>query len=70
MGKNQYTFNVESGSTRTEIQYWVELFFGVIPGTRSKRMLCYHTQSPKSPLLSLFPQSLTLLNQHGNSLSM
>nr|YP_009270508.1 ribosomal protein L23 [Erodium reichardii]AHG24578.1 ribosomal protein L23 [Erodium reichardii] len=29
LGKNQYTFNVESGSTRTEIKYWVELFFGV-----------------------------------------
>lgn len=29
LGKNQYTFNVESGSTRTEIKQWVELFFGV-----------------------------------------
>ena len=27
--KNQYTLNVESGSTRTEIKHWVELFFGV-----------------------------------------
>ena len=27
--KNQYTFNVESGLTRTEIKQWVELFFGV-----------------------------------------
>ncbi|KAL9379642.1 hypothetical protein Peur_028124 [Populus x canadensis] len=27
--KNQYTFNVESGSTRTKIKHWVELFFGV-----------------------------------------
>ena len=27
--KNQYTFNVESGITRTEIKHWVELFFGV-----------------------------------------
>jgi large subunit ribosomal protein L23 len=26
---NQYTSNVESGSTRTEIKHWVELFFGV-----------------------------------------
>nr|VDD25531.1 unnamed protein product [Brassica rapa] len=25
LGKNQYTFNVESGSTRTEIKHWVEL---------------------------------------------
>uniref|UniRef100_A0A3Q7J789 Large ribosomal subunit protein uL23cz/uL23cy n=1 Tax=Solanum lycopersicum TaxID=4081 RepID=A0A3Q7J789_SOLLC len=28
-GKNQYTSNVESGSTRTEIKHWVELLFGV-----------------------------------------
>ena len=28
LGKNQYTFNVESGSTRTEIKHW-ELFFDV-----------------------------------------
>ncbi|MBA0874482.1 hypothetical protein Goshw_017338 [Gossypium schwendimanii] len=27
--KNQYTSNVESGSTRTEIKHWVELFFDV-----------------------------------------
>nr|YP_009269932.1 ribosomal protein L23 [Neottia acuminata]ANT72839.1 ribosomal protein L23 [Neottia acuminata] len=29
LGNNQYTSNVESGSTRTEIKHWVELFFGV-----------------------------------------
>ncbi|BBH02965.1 hypothetical protein Prudu_013691 [Prunus dulcis] len=29
LGKNQYTSNVESGSTRTEIKHWFELFFGV-----------------------------------------
>nr|YP_010887360.1 ribosomal protein L23 [Spergularia marina]YP_010887380.1 ribosomal protein L23 [Spergularia marina]WJJ44583.1 ribosomal protein L23 [Spergularia marina]WJJ44603.1 ribosomal protein L23 [Spergularia marina] len=29
LGKNQYTSNVELESTRTEIKYWVELFFGV-----------------------------------------
>jgi len=29
LGKNQYTLNVESRSTRTEIKDWVELFFGV-----------------------------------------
>nr|YP_010474546.1 ribosomal protein L23 [Corydalis trachycarpa]YP_010474562.1 ribosomal protein L23 [Corydalis trachycarpa]UVH68833.1 ribosomal protein L23 [Corydalis trachycarpa]UVH68849.1 ribosomal protein L23 [Corydalis trachycarpa] len=29
VGKNQYTSNVETGSTRTEIKHWVELFFGV-----------------------------------------
>ncbi|AES67740.1 50S ribosomal protein L23 [Medicago truncatula] len=27
--KIQYTFNVESGSTRIEIKHWVELFFDV-----------------------------------------
>ena len=44
--KNQYTSNVESGSTRTEIKYWVEGLFGVkviamnshrLPG-KSRRM--------------------------------
>nr|YP_009994086.1 ribosomal protein L23 [Corydalis inopinata]YP_009994102.1 ribosomal protein L23 [Corydalis inopinata]QNO35861.1 ribosomal protein L23 [Corydalis inopinata]QNO35877.1 ribosomal protein L23 [Corydalis inopinata] len=29
VGKNQYTSNVETGSTRTEIKHSVELFFGV-----------------------------------------
>nr|YP_010291241.1 ribosomal protein L23 [Juncus gracilicaulis]YP_010291242.1 ribosomal protein L23 [Juncus gracilicaulis]YP_010291256.1 ribosomal protein L23 [Juncus gracilicaulis]YP_010291257.1 ribosomal protein L23 [Juncus gracilicaulis]ULQ66831.1 ribosomal protein L23 [Juncus gracilicaulis]ULQ66832.1 ribosomal protein L23 [Juncus gracilicaulis]ULQ66846.1 ribosomal protein L23 [Juncus gracilicaulis]ULQ66847.1 ribosomal protein L23 [Juncus gracilicaulis] len=29
MQKNQYTSNIQSGSTKPEIQYWVELFFGV-----------------------------------------
>ena len=29
LGNNQYTSNVESGSTRIEIKHWVELFFGV-----------------------------------------
>nr|YP_010273501.1 ribosomal protein L23 [Calystegia soldanella]UKO31909.1 ribosomal protein L23 [Calystegia soldanella]BDR61527.1 ribosomal protein L23 [Calystegia soldanella] len=29
LGKNQYTFNIESGSTKTEIKHWIELFFGV-----------------------------------------
>ncbi|CAL9155546.1 unnamed protein product [Musa hybrid cultivar] len=29
LGNNQYTSNVESGSTRTEIKHWVELFFVV-----------------------------------------
>ena len=27
LGKNQYTSNVESGSTRREIKHWVELLF-------------------------------------------
>ncbi|TMW88570.1 hypothetical protein EJD97_018379 [Solanum chilense] len=29
LGKNQYNSNVKSGSTRTEIKHWLELFFGV-----------------------------------------
>ncbi|KAK4730107.1 hypothetical protein R3W88_023095 [Solanum pinnatisectum] len=29
LGKNQYTSNVESRSTRTEIKHWVKLFFSV-----------------------------------------
>nr|YP_010048472.1 ribosomal protein L23 [Lonicera fulvotomentosa]QPK76826.1 ribosomal protein L23 [Lonicera fulvotomentosa] len=29
LSKNQYTSNVESGLTRTEIKHWGELFFGV-----------------------------------------
>ncbi|MFS7920364.1 putative ribosomal protein L25/L23 [Helianthus anomalus] len=29
IGENQYTSNVESGSTRIEIKHWVELFFCV-----------------------------------------
>jgi len=29
LGKNQYTINVESRSTRTKIKHWVELFFDV-----------------------------------------
>ncbi|KAM0028671.1 50S ribosomal protein L23 [Helianthus debilis subsp. tardiflorus] len=29
LGKNQYTSNIESGSTRTKIKHWVEFFFGV-----------------------------------------
>ncbi|CAN6462237.1 unnamed protein product [Victoria cruziana] len=30
---NQYTSNIESGSTRTKIKYWIKLFFGVKNGT-------------------------------------
>ena len=29
LGKNQYTSNVEAGSTRREIKHWIEHFFGV-----------------------------------------
>nr|QCP68130.1 ribosomal protein L23 [Abelia chinensis] len=50
LSKNQYTSNVESGSTRTEIKHWVELFFGVkviamnshrLPG-KGKRIRTYY----------------------------
>ncbi|KAK5837600.1 hypothetical protein PVK06_006326 [Gossypium arboreum] len=50
--KNQYTSNVESGSTRTEIKHWVELFFGVkviamnshrLPGKGKKNGTYYGT---------------------------
>nr|YP_010382261.1 ribosomal protein L23 [Geranium koreanum]UED15767.1 ribosomal protein L23 [Geranium koreanum] len=38
--KNQYHLNVESGSTRTEIKYWVERLFGVkVRGMNSHRLL-------------------------------
>ena len=36
----QYTLNVESGSTRTEIKYWVERLFGVkVIAMNSHRLL-------------------------------
>nr|QFQ37144.1 ribosomal protein L23 [Dipelta yunnanensis] len=38
LSKNQYTSNVESGSTRTEIKHWVELFFGVKVTMNSHRL--------------------------------
>ena len=62
--KNQYTFNVESGSTRTEIKHWVELFFGVkviamnshrLPGKgRRMRPIMGHTMHYRSTLLCEF----------------
>nr|ADD30258.1 ribosomal protein L23 [Gonopterodendron arboreum] len=63
--KNQYTFNVESGSTRTEIKHWVELFFGVkviavnshrLPG-KSRRMgpIMGHTMHYKRMIVTLPP---------------
>nr|YP_010573119.1 ribosomal protein L23 [Allium confragosum]YP_010573137.1 ribosomal protein L23 [Allium confragosum]UZH92282.1 ribosomal protein L23 [Allium confragosum]UZH92300.1 ribosomal protein L23 [Allium confragosum] len=39
LGNNQYTSNVESGSTRTEIKHWVELFFGVMGHTMHYRRM-------------------------------
>uniref|UniRef100_A0AAT9ZWZ1 Large ribosomal subunit protein uL23c n=1 Tax=Phanera macrostachya TaxID=3078829 RepID=A0AAT9ZWZ1_9FABA len=63
--KNQYTFNVESGSTRTEIKHWVELFFGVkviainshrLPG-KCRRMgpIMRHTMHYRRIIITLQP---------------
>uniref|UniRef100_A0AAT9ZVT9 Large ribosomal subunit protein uL23c n=2 Tax=Phanera TaxID=509012 RepID=A0AAT9ZVT9_9FABA len=63
--KNQYTFNVESGSTRTEIKHWVERFFGVkviamnshrLPGKR-RRMgpIMRHTMHYRRIIITLQP---------------
>nr|YP_009529486.1 ribosomal protein L23 [Aphananthe aspera]YP_009529505.1 ribosomal protein L23 [Aphananthe aspera]ARC97622.1 ribosomal protein L23 [Aphananthe aspera]AXX76681.1 ribosomal protein L23 [Aphananthe aspera]AXX76700.1 ribosomal protein L23 [Aphananthe aspera]QWK47128.1 ribosomal protein L23 [Aphananthe aspera]QWK47150.1 ribosomal protein L23 [Aphananthe aspera] len=63
--KNQYTSNVESGSTRTEIKHWVELFFGVkvramnshrLPGKgRRKGPIMGHTMHYKRMIITLQP---------------
>lgn len=64
LGKNQYTFNVESGSTRT-IKHWVELFFGVkvkamnshrLPG-KGRRMgpILGHTMHYRRMIITLQP---------------
>nr|YP_009745537.1 ribosomal protein L23 [Tribulus terrestris]YP_009745556.1 ribosomal protein L23 [Tribulus terrestris]QIH29979.1 ribosomal protein L23 [Tribulus terrestris]QIH29980.1 ribosomal protein L23 [Tribulus terrestris] len=63
--QNQYTFNVESGSTRTEIKHWVELFFGVkvkamnshrLPG-KGRRMgpIMGHTMHYRRMIITLQP---------------
>ena len=63
--KNQYTFNVESRSTRTEIKRWVELFFDVkviamnshrlpIKGRRT-RPIMGHTMHYKRMIITLQP---------------
>ncbi|KAF4359986.1 hypothetical protein F8388_004493 [Cannabis sativa] len=57
--KNQYTSNVESGSIRTEIKHWVELFFGVKSSTTGKgrRMgpIMGHTMHYKRMIITLQP---------------
>nr|YP_010965011.1 ribosomal protein L23 [Vicia tibetica]WNM89914.1 ribosomal protein L23 [Vicia tibetica] len=63
--KNQYTLNVESGSTRTEIKHWVELFFGVkvtamnshrLPRKgRRMRPIMGHTMHYKRMIITLQP---------------
>nr|YP_010567974.1 ribosomal protein L23 [Dracocephalum rupestre]YP_010567996.1 ribosomal protein L23 [Dracocephalum rupestre]UZC55747.1 ribosomal protein L23 [Dracocephalum rupestre]UZC55748.1 ribosomal protein L23 [Dracocephalum rupestre] len=61
LGKNKYTSNVESGSTRTELKHWVELFFGVkviamnshrLPG-KGRRM--GHTMHYRRMIITLQP---------------
>ena len=63
--KNQNTSNVESGSTRTEIKHWVELFFGVkviamnsyrLPG-KGRRMgpIMGHTMHYRRMIITLQP---------------
>lgn len=65
LGNNQYTFNVESGSTRTEVKDWVELFFGVkvkamnshrLPG-KGRRMgpIMGHTMHYRRMIITLQP---------------
>ena len=65
LGKNQYTFNVESGFTKTEIKHWVELFFGVkvvavnshrLPG-KGRRMgpILGHTMHYRRMIITLQP---------------
>ncbi|KAL3806235.1 hypothetical protein ACJIZ3_000645 [Penstemon smallii] len=65
LGKNQYTSNVESGSTRTELKHWVELFFGVkviamnshrLPG-KGRRMgpIMGHTMQYRRMIITLQP---------------
>nr|YP_010418576.1 ribosomal protein L23 [Australina pusilla]YP_010418596.1 ribosomal protein L23 [Australina pusilla]USG51517.1 ribosomal protein L23 [Australina pusilla]USG51537.1 ribosomal protein L23 [Australina pusilla] len=62
---NQYTSNVELGSTRTEIKHWVELFFGVkviamnshrLPG-KGRRMgpIMGHTMHYRRMIITLQP---------------
>nr|YP_010041811.1 acetyl-CoA carboxylase carboxyltransferase beta subunit [Arundo formosana]QPB15141.1 acetyl-CoA carboxylase carboxyltransferase beta subunit [Arundo formosana] len=65
LGKNQYTSNVESGFTKTEIKHWVELFFGVkvvavnshrLPG-KGRRMgpILGHTMHYRRMIITLQP---------------
>src|SRR6266704_1763619 len=65
LGKNQYTSNGESGSTRTEIKHWVERFFGVkviamnshrLPG-KGRRMgpIMGHTMHYRRMIITLQP---------------
>ncbi|KAL3612987.1 60S ribosomal protein L23A [Castilleja foliolosa] len=76
LGKNQYTSNVESGSTRTELKHWVELFFGVkviamnshrLPG-KGRRMgpIMGHTMHYRRMIITLQPDSQVKSNPRNN----
>nr|WBP61353.1 ribosomal protein L23 [Arundo donax] len=67
--KNQYTSNIESGFTKTEIKHWVELFFGVkvvavnshrLPG-KGRRMgpILGHTMHYRRMIITLQPGILS-----------
>nr|YP_009975933.1 ribosomal protein L23 [Annona reticulata]YP_009975962.1 ribosomal protein L23 [Annona reticulata]QNK05350.1 ribosomal protein L23 [Annona reticulata]QNK05379.1 ribosomal protein L23 [Annona reticulata] len=74
---NQYTSNVESGSTRTEIKHWIELFFGVkviamnshrLPGKGGRRgrgPITGHTMHYRRMIITLQPgySILTLIQK-------
>ena len=63
--KNQYTFHVKSGLTRTERKHWVELFFGVKVRTMNQlaipikgrriRPIMGHTRHYKRMIITLQP---------------
>ncbi|CAN6446785.1 unnamed protein product [Victoria cruziana] len=65
LGNNQYTSNVESGSTRTKIKHWIKLFFGVkvvamnshrLPGKgRRMRPIMRHTMHYRRMIITLQP---------------
>ena len=65
LGKNQYTSNVESGFTKTEIKHWVELFFGIkvkamnshrLPAKgRKVRLIMGHTMHYRRMIITLQP---------------
>uniref|UniRef100_A0ACD5YPC1 Uncharacterized protein n=1 Tax=Avena sativa TaxID=4498 RepID=A0ACD5YPC1_AVESA len=77
LGNNQYTFNVESGFTKTEMKHWVELFFGVkvvavnshqLPGKgRRIRPILGHTMHYRRMIITLQPvYSIPLLDSEKN----
>jgi large subunit ribosomal protein L23 len=75
LGTNQYTFNVESGSTKTEIKRWIERFFGVkVKAMNSHRLpaksrrigpiIMGHTMHYKRMIITLEPDySIPLLRK-------